>query len=179
MAKRQGADVPPAGEAGKATPGRSGRSLSPGRLAARLLQPYWRLTRGLTLGAQGLVIDGEDRVLLIRHGYRPGWFFPGGGVERGETLIEALARELMEEVGVALTGPPELHGLFANAARFPGDHIALFVVRAWTQGAVPKPNLEIAEQGFFARDALPPEVDPGSVRRLREVFDAAPAASHW
>jgi ADP-ribose pyrophosphatase YjhB (NUDIX family) len=179
VAKRQGADVQPEAEAGKATGGRPGGGLLPGRLAARLLKPYWRLTRGLTLGAQGLVIDEADRVLLIRHSYRPGWFFPGGGVERGETLIEALGRELMEEAGVALAGPPALHGLFANAARFPGDHIALYVVRAWTQASVPKPNLEIAEQGFFARDALPPVVDPGSVRRLREVFDAAPIAAHW
>ena len=41
-----------------------------------MFRPIWRMRRGLTLGAQGVVIDGEKHVLLVRHSYRPGWFFP-------------------------------------------------------------------------------------------------------
>lgn len=179
MAKRQEADVTPVRGSGK--PGAAGFGAMPvlGRLIARLFRPYWRLTRGLTLGAQGVVIDAEARVLLIRHSYRPGWYFPGGGVERGETLEEALARELQEEAGVEMTQAPQLHGVFANDANFPGDHIAFFVVRAWRQTGIPKPNMEIAEQGFFARDALPAGTDPGVTRRLGEVFERMPATPHW
>ena len=79
-----------------------------------MLRPYWRLRKGLTLGAQGVVIDGNDRVLLVRHSYRPGWFFPGGGVEWNETIQTALARELEEEVGMSLSAPAQLHGIFGN-----------------------------------------------------------------
>jgi len=148
-------------------------------IIGRLMQPWWRLTRGLTLGAQGVVINADSEVLLVRHGYRPGWHFPGGGVERGETLEVALARELNEETGVSLTQAAELHGMFANNTSFPGDHIAVFVVRNWYQPEVPKPNAEIAEQGFFTIRNLPEATDAGTRRRLDEIFNKTRRSADW
>lgn len=150
-----------------------------GQAVSFALKPYWRLTRGLTLGAQGIVVDAGGRVFLVRHGYRPGWFFPGGGVERDETVEDALARELREEAGVVLEGQAELFGLFSNHEKFPGDHVALFIVRDWHQAETPAPNAEIAEARFFARDALPSDTNAGTLRRLGEVFDGAQRARSW
>jgi 8-oxo-dGTP diphosphatase len=47
------------------------------------------------------VIDAEERVLLLRQSYGDRrWGLPGGGVEPGETIVDALARECREELGV-------------------------------------------------------------------------------
>ncbi len=149
------------------------------KIIGKIIQPYWRLTRGMTLGAQGMVLDHDHRVLLIRHGYRPGWFFPGGGVEKGETIDTALKRELVEEAGIVISGTPELYGVYANFEKFPGDHIAFFVIRRWTQPTIPSANAEIAEQRFFARANLPAGTSEGTQRRLAEVLGGVEKSAQW
>lgn len=169
-------DVPSQGANGRAT----GSAVLPARtIVTKVLQRYWRLSRGLTLGAQAALLDADNRVLLIRHTYRPGWHFPGGGVERGETVEDALTREIEEEAGVVLMQPAELFGIYSNQAIFPNDHVALFVARHWQQKRVPKPNHEIAEHKLFAPNELPPDLNAGTARRLAEILSGKPRTRAW
>lgn len=149
------------------------------RIVRRAIQRYWRLTRAVTLGAQGIVLDGARRVLLVRHGYRSGWHFPGGGVEKNEVIEAALARELREETGVELTGPAELLGVYANFAHFPNDHVMVFAVRSWQRPHIPAPNREIVAQDFFRLDALPDDTVGPARRRLAELIEGAPRDPVW
>jgi ADP-ribose pyrophosphatase YjhB (NUDIX family) len=145
----------------------------------RLLHFYWGFARGLTVGVRGAVLDGNGRVLLVRHGYAPGWHLPGGGVEPGESFADALARELEEEGNVVLKGVPQLHGVFQNIGVSRRDHVAIFVVRefAWT-GPKP-PGMEIREAAFFPVGQLPDGATTGTRRRLEEILHGAATSTIW
>ena len=131
----------------------------------------------MTLGVRGVVLDGDNRVFLVKHSYVAGWHLPGGGVEVGETFVEALRRELMEEGRIELAGEPVLHGLFFNSHVSRRDHVAVYVVGRFTQDRMPEPNREIIACGFFAADALPAETTEGTRLRIAEVLEGRERAS--
>src|SRR5215208_2155545 len=84
------------------------------RALRSVLHIYWRFSRGLTVGVRAMVFDEHGRVFLVRHTYVRGWHLPGGGVEPGETIQQALTRELAEEGNIRLISAPRLHGVFFN-----------------------------------------------------------------
>jgi 8-oxo-dGTP pyrophosphatase MutT (NUDIX family) len=148
-------------------------------LINRLAHFYWRFSRGLTFGVRAVVLDGGGCVFLIKHTYADGWHLPGGGVEAGETLTQALARELREEGNIELTGPPVLHGVFFHPIYSQRDHVTIYVVRDFRQTGTPEPNREIAAHGFFPPDALPTDTTAGTRARIAEVLGGKPAAERW
>ncbi|MER9893479.1 NUDIX domain-containing protein [Mesorhizobium sp. M0119] len=149
-------------------------------LRARLFHLYFVLRRPMTLGARGLIHDrASNSVFLIRHTYVPGWHLPGGGVELGETMIEALTREVFEEGNIALTGPPVLKSLHFNRRASRRDHVGLYLVEEFDQPSPKLPDREIAEAGFFPLDRLPEGTTPATLRRIAEVFKGNPVSPYW
>ena len=133
----------------------------------------------MTLGVRAVVLDGKNRVFLVKHSYVAGWHLPGGGVEVGESILDALRRELVEEGRIEFVGRPLLHGLFFNSHVSRRDHVAIYVIRDFRQDRLPEANREITACGFFAADALPAGTTEGTRLRIREVLEGWAPITTW
>jgi 8-oxo-dGTP pyrophosphatase MutT (NUDIX family) len=133
----------------------------------------------MTFGVRGVVLDPAGRVFLVKHSYVSGWHLPGGGVEVGETAMQSLERELLEEGNIALEGAPQFHGLFFNRRVSRRDHVAVYVVRQFRQLGTPEPNHEIVATGFFDLNALPEDTTRGTRARIREVVEGGAPSADW
>ena len=153
------------------------RRLEP--LVRRIFHLYWWIVRGMTLGVRGVVLDQNERVFLVKHSYVTGWHLPGGGVEVGESFVEALRRELWEEGRIEMAEEPVLHGLFFNSHVSRRDHVAVYVVRKYRQDRLPAPNHEIVACGFFEITALPPDTTAGTRLRISEVVEGRAPIETW
>jgi len=145
----------------------------------RIFHLYWRFARGMTLGVRAVVLDRDNRVFLVKHSYVSGWHLPGGGVEVGETFGDALRRELVEEGRIEVLGEPALHGLFLNSHVSRRDHVAVYLIRNFSQDRLPEANREIVACGFFAANALPAETTEGTRLRIAEVLESREPISTW
>ncbi|WP_420479480.1 NUDIX domain-containing protein [Brevundimonas sp. FT23028] len=139
---------------------------------------FSRATRGMTLGVRGVAVDGEGRVLLVKHTYVHGWWLPGGGVERGQTAGDALIREMREEAGLIVEERPTLVSVHSNERYFRGDHVLVYRIDRFTL-TDRSSHGEIAEIGWFDPADLPADTHRATRARLAEVFGGAPVSPAW
>ena len=104
---------------------------------------------------------------------------PGGGVERGETAVQAARKELLEECGIEAVGDLQLMQIFRNPITSRFDHVVLYACPEWRQTDRQPPDLEIAEVGFFAPDDLPEGTTEPTQARLAELQHGQPAREIW
>jgi 8-oxo-dGTP diphosphatase len=120
----------------------------------------------LTLGVFAAITDKEGRILCVRMNYATrAWTTPGGRVELGESPLDALKREVLEESGLDVV-PEELVGVYSKP--YKNDIVLFFRARVVAQNPW-QPNDEIARMGYFGRDDLPEPM--GLVARTR-IIDA-------
>jgi len=134
------------------------------RLVYLAYQVYSFFFRPLTLGVRVMLIQ-DGKVLLVRHTYLDGWFMPGGGVKRGETLDQAARREAREEVGAQLN-EISLIGAYSHFLEWKSDHNILFFSNDFTSNG--RHDREIAEVRFFPLEKLPENLYPSHRLRLEE-----------
>jgi ADP-ribose pyrophosphatase YjhB (NUDIX family) len=148
------------------------------RLLGFALHSYFALTRSMTMGVRAACFDREGRIFLVRHSYVAGWHMPGGGVERHETVNQALVKELREEGNLVIVERARLFHVYLNNRTSKRDHVVFY--RAQVEQTEPrKPDREIVESGFFALDALPPGTTRATYRRLSELEGATPPSDYW
>lgn len=137
-----------------------------------------RLQRGMTLGVRAVAVDAQGRVMLVKHTYLHGWWLPGGGVDRGETTLDAAARELFEETGLKATAPGRLVSAHSNERFFKGDHVLVYRFDAFEAGELTHHG-EIAETGWFDPLNLPEDAHRATRDRMAEMFGGAPVDPRW
>ena len=126
----------------------------------------WLLFKPLTVGVRLLLVR-ENQVLLVKHVYEDSWYLPGGLVERGETLEQAVRREAFEEVGAALHDL-QLFGVYTNFKQGKSDHVVTFLSHDFDLNG--KSDCEIERYAFFPLDDLPSGMSPGSENRIRDYL---------
>lgn len=148
------------------------------RVLTRIAHFVYFFIKGMTIGVRAACFDDQGRLFLVRHSYIPGWHMPGGGVERRETVREALAKELREEGNLELTAPPRLVHVYFNRRTSKRDHVVFY--RCEVRQTAPRlKDREIVEAGFFALDALPAGTTSATYRRLRELAGEAEFDDLW
>jgi ADP-ribose pyrophosphatase YjhB (NUDIX family) len=146
----------------------------------RLFHIFFVLTRPMTFGVRALIYRRADAsVFLIRHTYVPGWQLPGGGVEAGETAVEALQREVLEECNIAIRGRPELKSIHFNRQASRRDHVAVYLVSEFDLKGPRPADREIAEARFFPLSALPEGTTPATRRRIAEIISGIRPSEDW
>jgi 8-oxo-dGTP pyrophosphatase MutT (NUDIX family) len=122
---------------------------------------------GRRIGAAAIVLDGDGRVLLVRHTYgRLNWELPGGASELGETIVETALRELREETGLSATAE-RMTGLYYDPEN--DSHHAVFC--RVPDAAAPAPSSpEISTCRYWPRDALPRPISDFTIRRIDDAL---------
>lgn len=134
----------------------------------------WVMPTHIVAGA-GVVLNEKDEVLLVKT-YDLNWVFPGGQVEEGENVIDAVKREIMEEAGVDVE-VGELFCISSNTKKYPGHSgvkeiptkvMLDFVCRA--KSGIPRPSDENSESKYVPKDKVLELIKTPAVRERYKAY---------
>ena len=113
----------------------------------------------LFVGARGVIIDEQNRLLLIRRSDNNRWAIPAGAMELGESMEECAIRETWEETGLRATALTPF--AFYTRYTYTNDYghtyqqiLMSFRIDAW-EGELLRQTEESVDAGFFPLDGLP------------------------
>jgi 8-oxo-dGTP pyrophosphatase MutT (NUDIX family) len=137
----------------------------------------------LLVGCSAVLFDpGGEKVLLTRRADNGQWVLPGGGLEAGESLAEACAREMLEETGltvrvVRLLGVysnPDMLLTYANGGRF---HLVAHNFLVEHMAGEPGTSNEVTAWGWYGPEDLGGlDLMPHHRQRLSDAYARQAAA---
>lgn len=120
-----------------------------------------------SVSVAGVVVDDQDRVLVIRRDDTGHWQAPGGVLELDETFEEGVRREVLEETGLTVS-VDRLTGVYKNLSH----GIVALVFRCNPVAGIIHSTPEAKEVRWMNRDEVAAAMDPAFAVRVLDAFDA-------
>ena len=126
------------------------------------------------------IVVKNDKFLLVKHTYMPGWYNIGGGVDMGETPLQAVIRELQEEAGITCLTPPKLSNiyLYTDKKKNNQHYITLYICEDFQEADYICP-IEIAQKKWFKLKDLPKDTTPATKARILEYLGKIESSDMW
>lgn len=119
------------------------------------------------------VLAKEGRFLLVRRAVEPAigaWCLPGGFIEVGETVEQALVREVQEETGIVCQ-PRSVLDIASVLGGFYGDVVVIGYAADYVSGE-PQAAFDAKDVGLFAAEKLPPLAFPAHTAFLQRYMNS-------
>lgn len=127
------------------------------------------LPRNPFLTVDAIIEIGGGIILINRKNPPPGWAIPGGFVDYGETLEDAVLREAKEETGLEINLIRQFH-TYSAPKRDPRHHTVSTIFIATASGN-PIAADDALEVKIFTRENLPEEIAFDHRKILEDYFD--------
>jgi 8-oxo-dGTP diphosphatase len=123
-----------------------------------------------SVSVAGVIVDEAGRALLIKRRDNGHWEPPGGVIEPGETILDALAREVFEETGIRIAPDVVLTGVYKNITRLIGS----MVFRCVALDGRPTTGEETRALRWVTREGVAGLADEAYAIRVLDALHTAP-----
>lgn len=157
---------------------RRSRIWLPRAMLGLLREASRHVLRRPVVGIAAVARTSDGRILLVRRGDTGAWALPGGTLEWGERLSEALPREVEEETGARFLSTGRVTGVYSHPGRDPRFHAVTVCVLAEVAEPVrgPQNALEIREARLFGPPEVPLVLSMGNRDMLDDALANRPEA---
>ena len=134
----------------------------------QLLKAGWLVRRPRTYGAHGYALTPDGSLVLVKLRYAAGWRLPGGGRKMGEDPVDAVLRELREEIGMIDYTTVRVACELEQAVTFKHDLCSLLIVEG-VRYRPPRWSWEVERIIEVVPDDLPSGMAPISQRWIAAI----------